>query len=287
MTRRQAAVELPVSVSSCAVEAHREFEERERLYELYARVTDRLADPADLDELFEGVVEEIGRGLGVSRCMIGLFPPDIDAYSFQYIWHAAGAPRFDTIHMVTADHKPTLCVLRSGATYQCDDTEADPRVASMAPFYRRYKTRSSMFRGLWRGGTWWGVVGVHQCGRARRWTDYEALFMERTANQIAMAIDLICWRERCVQVASHLAYTGSAPNNAAQPTEPSSRWLEENGVTSAEKRVLRLVARGLTNPEIAGQLNISRRTVECHITSMLAKLSLRNRVQLARLVNSS
>lgn len=108
--------------------------------------------------------------------------------------------------------------------------------------------------------------------------------MDRIANQIAMAIDLICWRERCGQVASHLAYADSGLKDPVAPAEPSGRWLEENGVTAAEKRVLRLIGRGLTNPEIAGQLNISRRTVESHITSMLSKLSLRNRVQLARLI---
>lgn len=262
-----------------------DFREREHLYELYARVTARLVEPVDLDELFEAVAAEVGIGLSTSRCMIGLFPPDMARYSFQYIWHADNAPRYHSIEMLGREHNPSFQLLLSGTTYRCNETEADDRVACMRPFYRRYKIRSSMFRGLWRGGAWWGAIGVHQCDRAREWKDIEAVLLERVADQLAMAIDLICWRERSGQVASHLA---SATAELKRPVEvkPCDEWLDKAGVTSAERRVLRLVARGLTNPEIAAQLNISRRTVESHVTSMLSKLSLRNRVELARLAFS-
>ena len=259
--------------------------EREHLYELYARVTARLVEPVDLDELFEAVAQEIGLGLSASRCMIGLFPPDMERYSFQYIWHADRAPRYQSIEMLGLDHNPSFGLLLSGMTYRCNDTEEDDRVACMRPFYRRYNIRSSMFRGLWRGGAWWGAIGVHQCDRVRPWKDMEAVLLERVADQLAMAIDLICWRERSGQVASHLA---SAATELHSPASAKScdEWLIKAGVTAAERRVLPLVARGLTNPEIAAQLNVSRRTVESHITSMLSKLSLRNRVELARLAFS-
>jgi DNA-binding NarL/FixJ family response regulator len=48
-----------------------------------------------------------------------------------------------------------------------------------------------------------------------------------------------------------------------------------------ESEVAELVARGLTNREIAGQLYLSVRTVEVHVDRILTKLGFRNRTELA------
>jgi two-component system, NarL family, response regulator LiaR len=52
-------------------------------------------------------------------------------------------------------------------------------------------------------------------------------------------------------------------------------------LSEAERRVLALVAQGLTNKEIATQLGISAKTIECHIGCILSKLRLNNRTQAA------
>jgi DNA-binding NarL/FixJ family response regulator len=59
------------------------------------------------------------------------------------------------------------------------------------------------------------------------------------------------------------------------------------GLTSREVEVSQLAAVGTSNQEIASLLAISPRTVERHITNVLAKLGLRNRTELAVVVHSA
>jgi DNA-binding NarL/FixJ family response regulator len=50
-------------------------------------------------------------------------------------------------------------------------------------------------------------------------------------------------------------------------------------LTERERSVLRLVAAGLPNKQIARSLSISERTVKFHVTSILHKLGAENRTQ--------
>lgn len=56
---------------------------------------------------------------------------------------------------------------------------------------------------------------------------------------------------------------------------------EGEGLTEREIEVLRLIAQGASNPEIAGSLSISINTVKTHISHILGKLQLDNRTQAA------
>jgi DNA-binding NarL/FixJ family response regulator len=63
---------------------------------------------------------------------------------------------------------------------------------------------------------------------------------------------------------------------------PSDDDPELDQLTTREKDVLRLIARGFAYKQVARKLNISIKTVETHVSSVLRKLQLTNRHELAR-----
>lgn len=71
-----------------------------------------------------------------------------------------------------------------------------------------------------------------------------------------------------------------APNSTGRNITPPERLATDN-LTEREVEVLRLVAQGVTNKEIARTLNISEGTVKNHISSILSRLGLRDRTQAA------
>ncbi|MEV6639384.1 response regulator transcription factor [Amycolatopsis sp. NPDC051371] len=66
---------------------------------------------------------------------------------------------------------------------------------------------------------------------------------------------------------------------AARP-QPASPPRKLDAVTEREHEVLVLVARGLSNHEIATHLHISHGTAKAHVANLLTKLAARDRVQL-------
>jgi serine/threonine-protein kinase PknK len=90
--------------------------------------------------------------------------------------------------------------------------------------------------------------------------------------------------ERAIEYA--LSTKDAAPAHAprAEDAAPILRARGPTGadlLTTRERDILTLVARGMTDPQIAEALVIGRRTAETHVAHCLSKLGLANRTQLA------
>jgi DNA-binding NarL/FixJ family response regulator len=90
--------------------------------------------------------------------------------------------------------------------------------------------------------------------------------------------------ELVAQVEASIKQRDRLSHHQAKKTEggPKIHVPESVELTPTELKVVQFVARGLANKEIADHMNVSQRTIESHVSNMLAKTSLNNRTELAR-----
>ena len=112
--------------------------------------------------------------------------------------------------------------------------------------------------------------------QALRWGASGFLLKDASAEELANAV-------RVVAAGDALLAPGVTRRLIAEfarlgaPRGPSRRQLGE--LTERETEVLALVARGMSNAEIAGRLVVAEQTIKTHVSRILMKLGLRDRTQ--------
>jgi DNA-binding NarL/FixJ family response regulator len=71
---------------------------------------------------------------------------------------------------------------------------------------------------------------------------------------------------------------------SSQASAPSVRVRLNFGLTRREQQLVPMIARGLTNKEIASQLNLSEQTIKNHVHRMLQKVGVRDRLSVVELL---
>ncbi|NYJ08585.1 LuxR C-terminal-related transcriptional regulator [Petropleomorpha daqingensis] len=117
--------------------------------------------------------------------------------------------------------------------------------------------------------------------------------MELARARLALARAVHAERPAVARAEARAALEAFQRLPAARDADAAAAFLRELGVrapvarrtegvlTAREEEVLGLLGAGLTNPEIAARLFISRKTVEHHVANVLAKLALRSRAEAA------
>jgi len=82
-------------------------------------------------------------------------------------------------------------------------------------------------------------------------------------------------------VAGKLVKALGAPKQQTEPLPETAVSFTAHDLTERELEVLRLIATGATNREIADRLVVSEGTVKNHVSSILSRLGLRDRTQAA------
>ena len=67
-------------------------------------------------------------------------------------------------------------------------------------------------------------------------------------------------------------------------TSAARVMLFKHGLSDREIEVASLVSRGLTNKEVAKQIEVTEKTVKYHLTNVYKKMGLRGRMELMRFV---
>lgn len=67
---------------------------------------------------------------------------------------------------------------------------------------------------------------------------------------------------------------------ASENPAPADKKTEPSNITKTESKIIKLIAAGESNKDIAALLSVSEKTVKAHITNIFHKLHLQNRYQL-------
>jgi DNA-binding NarL/FixJ family response regulator len=121
--------------------------------------------------------------------------------------------------------------------------------------------------------------------------------LEVARTRLAQAVAMSAEQPESAVEEALVALTVFEDLGAARDADAAATWLESVGATAGrkgprglgvltkrERDVLGVLAEGLSNPEIAASLYLSRRTVEHHVASVLSKLGLQNRTEAAAYV---
>ena len=261
---------------------------------LIRQVVTRLHSSLDLNIVLQLLVDNLGQCLNASRCLFIKSESTSITVSHEY-----SEPSISPLGLGRTAKFPEAVVnlFRSGPLALSDVTSlrhsssiSSTDVSSMlnaginsiagAPFFCN--------------GVLFGVLIVIEMGDDRDWTSNEMEMIKFCSSHATVAIELCMEHQRVKDQLYHASMQRSAESrDEVARAQSYGQGKEENQTRSRTKtdmphlserelEVLRLIASGLSNKEIAGRLFLTASTVELHASRMRKKLKMKSRTQLVK-----
>lgn len=252
----------------------------------------------DKDTILQGLVDSLGRALKCQRCLVIIesstaLPVVTHEYAEADI-SPLGLGRTAKFPVSVFERLlegvvavPDVTNLRTVKGVMLEDVNdlLDNSVSSMAgvPLVHR--------------GVVHGVIVALQLGRIRKWEVQDLDFLQVCAHHASIALEnsqsqqkvkdqlfnVNVWSTLTQQLTNTLeAANRAAPRAPEKPHRHDSESGEMPSLSSRELEVLKLIASGLANKEIANQLFLTESTVELHASRIRKKLKLRSRTALVK-----
>jgi DNA-binding CsgD family transcriptional regulator len=122
-----------------------------------------------------------------------------------------------------------------------------------------------------------------------RWMEYRFLVVEHSVEiyggliAATFAVLGIWFGLKLTKTEPKTAVTEVSSRPAAEPFVPDEKKREDLSITPRELEILRLIAQGMSNKEIAEKLYISENTVKTHSSRVFDKLGAKRRTQAVQL----
>ena len=227
----------------------------------------------------------------VQRVLSGELTSDVDRYRWPVVWLGA---RIEADRGPKAEH----AVQRAGALH-----ELAAGMSTRVPSDHGYKALAAAEYARLHGSdvvTAWGeaVAACRQTNEPHllayallRHADALAAGADTqaAAAEVSEALELAQWMraQPLIELANEVirrARLNVAGDLAVKPADEAAD-VDRLGLTARELEVLRLVAEGHSNGEIAQELFISRKTASVHVSNILSKLGVTTRVQAAAMAH--
>ena len=148
----------------------------------------------------------------------------------------------------------------------------DPAVRDTTPIYREWLEPLGFYFGMGctivENGVIYGSITLFRGHDDGDFTSAEVRLLAELGRHIGVRFSQL----------SPEGFSGDASGDAL------ARWAHEHDITGREEEVLRLMAAGATNRDMARQLFISESTLKKHVNAVYRKLGVKNRVQFARML---